>query len=161
MIEHQDMSMRANTHSASIMAVPVSKYSARKNSRHDVQELSDVFHGGSKKPQDIQAELDELDNDLATDLSDPGRMTSFDVRDMSRMGKRQEMRRVFRQFSILSFTTVIMATWEFLLTANTQGLVDGGRAGLFWSYIWTLFGFGVVIASMAEMASMVSNAMPS
>lgn len=74
------------------------------------------------------------------------------------MGKRQEMRRVFRQFSILSFTCVIMATWQFLLTANSQGLVDGGRAGLFWSYIWTLCGFGLIIASMAEMASMAPTA---
>lgn len=151
--------MHANTHSTSIMAMPVSKYTSRKNSRHDVRELSEVSPGGSKGPKEIQAELDELD-DLATDLSDPGRMTSFDVRDMSRMGKRQEMRRVFRQFSILSLTTVIMASWEFLLTANTQGLVDGGRAGLFWSYLWTLCGFGMVIASMAEMASMVGDISP-
>jgi hypothetical protein len=38
--------------------------------------------------------------------------------------------------------------------ANTQGLIDGGLAGVFWSYIWTYFGFGFVILSLAEMASM-------
>ena len=81
-------------------------------------------------------------------------MTEHDKFDMGRMNKRQEMRRVFRQFSILSFTCVIMATWEFLLTANSQGLQNGGLAGLFWSYIWTIMGFGLIIASMAEMASM-------
>lgn len=47
-----------------------------------------------------------------------------------------------------------MATWEFLLLTNTQGLVGGGRAGLFWSYIWTMCGFGLMIVSLAEMASM-------
>ncbi|KXT16202.1 hypothetical protein AC579_901 [Pseudocercospora musae] len=130
------------------MEPPVSKFSARR-SRQDAQELAELCHGSAK---DLRAAADELD--LDTDLVDPGKVTSFDVRDMSRMGKRQEMRRVFRQFSILSFTCVIMATWEFLLTANTQGLVDGGRAGLFWSYIWTIVGFGTIIASMAEMASM-------
>lgn len=38
--------------------------------------------------------------------------------------------------------------------ANTQGLIDGGLAGLFWSYIWTFVGFGFVILSISEMASM-------
>ena len=46
------------------------------------------------------------------------------------------------------------AVWEFLLIANTQGLIDGGLAGVFWSYIWTFFGFGFVEMSLAEMASM-------
>jgi amino acid transporter len=44
--------------------------------------------------------------------------------------------------------------WEFLLVANTQGLIDGGLAGVFWSYIWTFIGFGFVELSLAEMASM-------
>lgn len=58
----------------------------------------------------------------------------LDQKDMHRMGKEQEMKvrlalqnkyghgrvthqiqRVFRQFSLLSFTAVLMATWEFLL----------------------------------------------
>lgn len=46
------------------------------------------------------------------------------------------------------------AVWEFLLVANTQGLIDGGLAGVFWSYIWTFIGFGFVELSLAEMASM-------
>jgi hypothetical protein len=41
-----------------------------------------------------------------------------------------------------------------LSSANTQGLVDGGIAGLFWSYVWTFIGFGIVMMSLAEMASM-------
>ncbi|KAI5362443.1 Putative amino acid/polyamine transporter I [Septoria linicola] len=140
------------------MEPPRSKFSLQKT-REDILELPDPNHDhhNPHQPTSTQTPLfpSPFDDEMvATDLSDPGRMTSFDMRDMSRMGKRQEMRRVFRQFSILSFTCVIMATWEFLLTANTQGLVSGGRAGLFWSYIWTLGGFGLVIASMAEMASM-------
>src|ERR1700735_2260033 len=39
-------------------------------------------------------------------------------------------------------------------SANTQGLIDGGLAGLFWTYMWTFLGFGIVMMSLAEMASM-------
>ncbi|PPJ52007.1 hypothetical protein CBER1_09635 [Cercospora berteroae] len=138
------------------MKPPESKFSARKSQPY-VQESFEPRIGSMRTTKAIRDQLDEVDR-RTNNMSHPGRMTSFDFRDMSRMGKRQEMRRVFRQFSILSFTCVIMATWQFLLTANTQGLVDGGRAGLFWSYIWTLGGCGLIIASMAEMASMAPTA---
>lgn len=35
----------------------------------------------------------------------------------------------------------------------THGLINGGLAGLFWSYIWTFVGFTFVEMSSAEMAS--------
>src|ERR1700733_11756184 len=40
------------------------------------------------------------------------------------------------------------------VSANTQGLTDGGIAGLFWSFVWTFLGLGIVMLSLAEMASM-------
>lgn len=46
------------------------------------------------------------------------------------------------------------------LSTSSQGLVDGGPAGLIWSYVWTLFGFGLVIASLAEMSSMAPYEFP-
>jgi amino acid permease len=49
---------------------------------------------------------------------------------------------------------VLTAIWEYLLVASTQGLINGGSAGLFWSYIWTVVGFTFVELSLAEMASM-------
>src|ERR1700712_1296395 len=39
-------------------------------------------------------------------------------------------------------------------SATTQGMVDGGLAGLFWTLVWTFFGMGLVIVSLAEMESM-------
>ena len=39
-------------------------------------------------------------------------------------------------------------------SANTQGLQNGGIAGLWWSFFWTFIGFGLIIISLAEMASM-------
>ncbi|EHY58649.1 hypothetical protein HRR83_007371 [Exophiala dermatitidis] len=80
--------------------------------------------------------------------------TSKDQRDMQRMGKRQELIRNFRPLSALAFTALLQATWEFTLIANTQVLVCGGLAGFFWTYVWTFFGFGIVMTSLAEMASM-------
>jgi hypothetical protein len=51
---------------------------------------------------------------------------------------------------MLFFVTVLTATGEYLLIANTAGLVDGGRPGLF----WTLFGMTFVTLSLAQMSSM-------
>lgn len=56
--------------------------------------------------------------------------TQHDIQDMTRMGKDQSMVRVFKQVSLLSFNAVLVATWEWSLLTNTQGLTDGGRAGL-------------------------------
>ncbi|KAL9121027.1 MAG: hypothetical protein Q9187_002413 [Circinaria calcarea] len=76
--------------------------------------------------------------------------TVNDRRDMQRMGRRQELMvgRVDHHRKDCHLSV-------FFTSANTQGLVDGGLAGLFWSYIWTFVGFGIVIASLAEMASML------
>jgi choline transport protein len=39
-------------------------------------------------------------------------------------------------------------------SANTSGLINGGLAGLFWSYLWTFVRFLFIVASLAEMSSM-------
>jgi amino acid transporter len=97
----------------------------------------------------------EGDNDIYARANPPRPgFTKFDQKDMYRMGKIQELKRNYRPLSALSFAVVLTAVWEFLLMANTQGLIDGGLAGVFWAYIWTFLGFGFVIGSLAEMASM-------
>lgn len=113
---------------------------------YDAGDYNDLYHASTREMNDSSGGYTFR---LDTDLNDAGKMTENDKFDMTRMGKKQELRRVFRQFSILSFTCVIMATWEFLLTANYQGLAAGGLSGLFWSYLWTFCGFGLIIASMA------------
>jgi choline transport protein len=80
--------------------------------------------------------------------------TRDDVADMRRLGKKQELKRNFRKFSTLSFATIIMATWEVLLVANSQALTNGGRPAFVYSYIWTTIGFAPIIVSLAEMSSM-------
>lgn len=89
--------------------------------------------------------------------NDP-RFTYQDKIDMKRMGKRQEFGRNFRTISSIAFTTCTMGTWEILLAANTQGLIAGGSAGLFWSLVWTYVGQTFVILSLAEMASIAPTA---
>ncbi|KAL4976273.1 amino acid/polyamine transporter I [Aspergillus desertorum] len=80
--------------------------------------------------------------------------TVLDDTDMHRMGKVQELKRNLRPVAALSFASVLQATWEFVLISNTEGLENGGLAGMCWSMIWTFVGFGFIIASLSEMASM-------
>lgn len=47
-----------------------------------------------------------------------------------------------------------MATWEAVLSTVAFGLGNGGPAGLIYTYIGVWIGFTLVVASMAEMASM-------
>lgn len=77
------------------------------------------------------------------------------LKDMFRIGKEDQLkRRVFRGFSTICLTSMVQATWEVAVVANSQGLVNGGRAGLFWSFIWTWCGFLPIVLSLAEIASM-------
>ncbi|KAF2224202.1 GABA permease-like protein [Elsinoe ampelina] len=81
-----------------------------------------------------------------------------DLQDMIRMGKQQQFRRIFRQFSLVCFAAISMATWEFILIANDAGLMDGGRGGFFWTYMFTCVGFFTICASIAEMSSISPTA---
>ncbi|TID23547.1 hypothetical protein E6O75_ATG03183 [Venturia nashicola] len=83
--------------------------------------------------------------------------TEADVKDMSRMGKDQQFNRIFRQSTMIMFTSMIQGTWEVVLLANSAGMVNGGLAGLFWGYIWTFVGFFSIVMSLAEMASWMST----
>jgi choline transport protein len=80
--------------------------------------------------------------------------THDDARDMYRMGKTQETRRNFRSITILGFCMVILSTWEAVLATSVFALSNGGTAGLIWGYLIVMIGFGFVVASLAEMASM-------
>jgi choline transport protein len=99
---------------------------------------------------DVKVLSHEPDRSSADDLHS----TVTDARDMQRMGKSQELRRNFKYISTLFFVTVLTATWEFLLIANTTALVDGGRPGLFWTLVWSIVGMTFVTLSLAEMSSM-------
>ena len=81
-----------------------------------------------------------------------------DQQDMNRMGHTQEVKRVFRTYSLWSFASIVLSTWEYLVLGAEQGLRYGGRGGLFWTWM-TTFGFSILLtASLAEMASMAPTA---
>ncbi|KAL2004970.1 hypothetical protein VTN00DRAFT_2820 [Thermoascus crustaceus] len=80
--------------------------------------------------------------------------TLQDRQDMWRIGREQELNRNFRFLSVLGFTAVLMCTWEAVMFGSQYGLLDGGAAGMIYTYIGAIVGFSAVILSMAEMASM-------
>jgi len=61
--------------------------------------------------------------------------TTQDGADMSRMGKQQVLKRNFRFISIVGFVTILQATWESTLLANSFGLYNGGTGGVIWCTI--------------------------
>ena len=86
------------------------------------------------------------------------RFTDQDKQDMRRMGKIQELRRYFGNYSSIAYITCSTGSWETILTVNTQGLIAGGSAGLFWSLVWAYAGQTFVVLSLAEMASIAPTA---
>lgn len=108
---------------------------------------------GKKEATEATRELPPSPSISSDELQIEGH-TKNDQIDMLRLGRKQQMKRGFRQFSIIALTTLAMGTWMVLFVANTQALTNGGLAGLFWSYIWSMAGMSCIIASMSEMASM-------
>lgn len=63
----------------------------------------------------------EIEADENSEISEK-KGTEADQRDMTRMGKMQELRRNFRFVTIFGFTMVLMATWEAQLVSWQQNL---------------------------------------
>jgi choline transport protein len=80
--------------------------------------------------------------------------TDADRQDMFRMGKVQQMQRIFRLFPMVSFSIILMASWEIALGATVISIYNGGLAGTIYTYIVCWIGFLTVYSSMAEMGSM-------
>ncbi|KAJ6028375.1 hypothetical protein N7540_003951 [Penicillium herquei] len=93
------------------------------------------------------------DKEIMAHADDAFQPSNQDDWDMQRLGKTQQLKRNFRFYSILGFTTTLMATWESILLTSTYGLTDGGRAGMVYVYIASFVGFFAAVISMAEIAS--------
>ncbi|CZT20570.1 uncharacterized protein RCC_06428 [Ramularia collo-cygni] len=79
---------------------------------------------------------------------------THDNRDMRRLGKKQELKRRFRFFSIVGYVIVLGLTWEFSLTTSVFSLANGGTAGAIWLTLVVTIGMFFVMLSMAELSSM-------
>ncbi|ATY64228.1 GABA permease [Cordyceps militaris] len=80
--------------------------------------------------------------------------TYDDAQAMRRMGRRQELVRHYRVFSMVSFVGMATAAWEVTLYQITPALRDGGLPALVYSNIWIFCAFVPVALSLAEMSSM-------
>ena len=106
-------------------------------------------------------------NELAVDLepsleqdviAEINMSNNNDILDMARLGKKQEFKRNFSFLSTLGFISIYMATWEFVLVSLAIGLVNGGFAGMTWTYIGTVIFYSSIVLSLAEMSSMAPTA---
>lgn len=84
--------------------------------------------------------------------------TRDDAFHMRRMGKQQQLVRHFRLWSMASFVAIATEAWEIGIFLLSPALINGGRAGLIWTTISSIIGFGPIYLSMAEMASMAPTA---
>ncbi|KAM3421995.1 hypothetical protein BST61_g2372 [Cercospora zeina] len=112
----------------------------------------------SKENGQVRMALDSSEED-AHELSEYAvakkwRGTPADRKDMSQLGRVQQLRRNFQFLSILGFGCTLIATWEVLLTTISSVLTNGGTAGVIWGYVVVVFGFSFVYLSIAEMTSM-------
>lgn len=104
-----------------------------------------------KQHQDVEVVLEGTPEQPTTG---PRAGTSYDRKDMARLGKLQELRRNFSFVPSFAFAACLMITWEASLAAASYVLPNGGRPALIWTYVLSLFGLGASMLSMAEMASM-------
>ena len=104
--------------------------------------------------QGIVEEVRESDDETI----DVTKSTDHDRYQMERMGKTQLLVRQFRPLSTFAFNAMATSVWEFGIFSVSQGLVDGGRAGLIWTTVIHAIGFLPIVLSMAEMASIAPTA---
>lgn len=70
-------------------------------------------------------------------------------------GRTQDTRRLFRFWTIGAFGSTLIVTVEVILTNFQLYLSNGGTAGMFWGYLYVVFGFILVYSRMAGLASTV------
>jgi uncharacterized membrane protein len=104
--------------------------------------------------------------------------TAQDARDMERLGRAQQLKacsaqttdrfglkltniaqRTFHPLATLGLTTIIMGTYLGMIASSTFSLINGGRAGIIYTFIITWIFQVPVIGSMAEMARYASSAL--
>lgn len=99
-------------------------------------------------------------NSLSEDYNVIQGDSAGDIKDMLRLGKKQEFKRNFNILSTLGFISIYMATWEFVLVSLAAGLINGGFGGLFWTFVGTVTCYSSIVASLAEMESMAPVSTP-
>ncbi|KAK6436151.1 hypothetical protein LTR95_007661 [Oleoguttula sp. CCFEE 5521] len=76
-----------------------------------------------------------------------------DEREIRRMGKLSQYKRVHRGRTIFATSASIQASWQVSLASLTPGLLNGRTAGIFWSFIFTAIFALSNVFSIAEYTS--------
>jgi hypothetical protein len=121
----------SNMAASSTQAKPHDEYemTARKDTRVSIGEVPEK--------SGFEAAIMEAGDDGV----DATASTGHDRFQMDRMGKKQVLVRRFRPMSTFAFNAMATSVWEFGIFSVTQGLVDGGRAGLWWTTVIHAIGF--------------------
>ena len=89
-------------------------------------------------------------------------LSASDGRDDSaalmQFGYKPELERRFGLWSMIGLSCTIMVTWEGWLTIFGVSLLDGGPAGSVYGFLFCWAGYACVVASLAELASMIPTA---
>ncbi|KAK6435712.1 hypothetical protein LTR95_008098 [Oleoguttula sp. CCFEE 5521] len=113
--------------------------------------------GDKKSPGDAVIQADH-NRDFAPESEVTMHGQEHDARDMRRLGRKQEVKRRFRFFSIVGYMVILASTWEGALVSTIFSLPNGGTAGTIWMTLIASLGMLTSTLSMAEMASISPTA---
>lgn len=84
--------------------------------------------------------------------------SSKDDARLQRLGKRPQLNRSFGFMSILGFSCSALLSWEGVLVNSVTSLLNGGPAGVVWSFFVNWVGTISVYAALGELASIAPTA---
>jgi hypothetical protein len=79
--------------------------------------------------------------------------TPNDVRDMDALGLNPTFKRRFKFVAMVGFSSTVVVAWQNMLATFYFALYNGGTGGLFWGFIFSLFGMTFVYLTIAELSS--------
>ena len=79
--------------------------------------------------------------------------TNNDVRDMNALGINPTFKRRFKFVAMVGFSSTVVISWQNTLATFYFALYNGGTGGLFWGFIYSMFGMLFVYLTIAELSS--------
>lgn len=102
---------------------------------------------------ELQAIDDEI-RDLEFDRGTAKKWaTAHDIRDMDALGISPTFKRRFKFVAMVGFSSTVVVAWQNALATFGFALYNGGTGGLFWTFIFSIFGMTFVYLSLAELSS--------
>ncbi|KAK5991994.1 Choline transport-like protein [Cladobotryum mycophilum] len=92
--------------------------------------------------------------DYHNDIAEVSSNEEKDRDQLARLGKKSVLKRTFSFLSILSFTCTVLITWEGSLVLFSQGLTNGGPAGVVYGFLFVWLGNASLFATLSELVSM-------